>query len=90
VASRQGHASTPAPETPSRTAKHDNSFKPELRLPEELLKELREATLALNREVISAIIERIESQAPDTAKALQKLMDDFQMGQIYDLLESIK
>jgi signal transduction histidine kinase/CheY-like chemotaxis protein len=59
-------------------------------LPEELLGGLREATLTLNREAIFAIIERIEPQAPDTAKALQKLMDDFQMGQIYDLLESIK
>jgi hypothetical protein len=59
-------------------------------LPEELLKELREATLALNREVISAIIERIESQAPDTAKGLETLMDNFQAGQIRYLLEEVE
>lgn len=58
-------------------------------LPVELLEELRKATLTLNRDAISTIIERIEPQAPDTARALQKLVDDFQIGQIRDLLESI-
>ena len=58
-------------------------------LPVELLEELREATLTLNRDAISTIIERIEPQGPDTARALQKLVDDFQIGQIRDLHESI-
>jgi CheY-like chemotaxis protein len=58
-------------------------------LPEELLKELREAILGLNREATFAIIERIEPQAPDTARALQELAVNFQMGRICDLLESV-
>jgi hypothetical protein len=32
------------------------------------------------------VIERIEPQAPDTAKGLQELMNNFQMGRIRDLL----
>ena len=47
-------------------------------LPPELLQELREATLALDREAIFAVIERIEPLAPDTAKGLRILMDNFQ------------
>jgi CheY-like chemotaxis protein len=54
-------------------------------LPAELLKELREATKSLNSEAIAAVIERIEALDPDTAKGLQTLMDDFQIGRIYDL-----
>ena len=59
-------------------------------LPEELLQELRQATLSLNREAISAVIDRIEPLAPDTAKGLRALLDDFQIGRIRDLLEEIK
>jgi len=40
-------------------------------LPPELLQELRQATLALNREAISAVIERIQPMAPDTARGLR-------------------
>ena len=55
-------------------------------LPAELLQELREATKSLNSEAITAVIKRIEPLDPDTAKGLQTLMDDFQIGRIYDLL----
>jgi CheY-like chemotaxis protein len=55
-------------------------------LPEELLRELREATLELDREAISVVIERVELVAPDTAKGLRALLDDYQIGQIRDLL----
>ena len=55
-------------------------------LPPGLLLELREATLALDREAIFAIIERVEQLAPDTARGLQACMDNFQLGLISDLL----
>ena len=55
-------------------------------LPPELLQELRDSTLRLDREAIFAIIERIEPLAPDTAKGLRILMDNFQTGLISDLL----
>jgi CheY-like chemotaxis protein/anti-sigma regulatory factor (Ser/Thr protein kinase) len=62
-------------------------------LPAELLQKLRGATLALmslNIDAISAVIERIEPLAPDTAKGLRTLLDDFQMGQLRELLEKEK
>jgi predicted ATPase/signal transduction histidine kinase/CheY-like chemotaxis protein len=55
-------------------------------LPGELLLELREATLALDREAIFAIIERVAPLSPDTAKGLQVYMNNFQLGLISDLL----
>ena len=55
-------------------------------LPGELLQELRQTTLALKREAIFAVIERIEPLAPDTAEGLRILMDNFQVGLIRDLL----
>ena len=58
-------------------------------LPPDLLQELRETLLSLDREVISAVTERIESLAPDTAKGLRTLLDDFQIGRIRDLLGEI-
>ena len=59
-------------------------------LPEELLKELRQATLALNREAISEVIDRIEPLAPDAVKGLRILLDDFQIGRIRDLLGQVQ
>lgn len=56
-------------------------------LPAELLQELREATLSLNTEAITAAIERIEPLAPDTALGLRTLLDDLQMGRIEELIE---
>jgi len=55
-------------------------------LPGELLEELRHATLVLDRAAIAALIERIEARAPDTAKGLQRLVDDFQFERIRELL----
>jgi predicted ATPase/signal transduction histidine kinase/CheY-like chemotaxis protein len=55
-------------------------------LPPDLLRELHKATLVLNRETILAVIERIEPLAPDTAKGLETLMDNFQVGLIRNLL----
>ncbi len=55
-------------------------------LPPHLLQELRETSMSLDSEAISAVIKRIEPLAPDTAKDLQTLMDDFQIGRIHDLL----
>jgi CheY-like chemotaxis protein len=61
---------------------------PEMRvgLPPDLLQELRDSVLMLNSKAIFAVIERIEPLAPDTAKGLQKLMDNFQTGLIRDFL----
>jgi len=55
-------------------------------LPPDLIQELRDSTLTLDREEIFAVIERIEPQAPNTAKGLLTLMDNFQIGWIHDLL----
>ena len=58
-------------------------------LPVDILDELREATLTLNRETVLAIIERIRPQAPDTASGLQALIGNFQMGRIGELLSAV-
>jgi len=55
-------------------------------LPPELLQELREATLTLDRQAIIAVIEGIEPVSLDTAKGLRTLADNFQLGLICDLL----
>jgi sulfur transfer protein SufE len=55
-------------------------------LPPELNQELRQTVLALDREAIFAVIERIEALSPDTAKGLRILMDNFQTGLIGELL----
>ena len=57
-------------------------------LPPELRQELAETTLALNREATLEVIERIEEQAPDTARGLRALVEGFQMGRIRELLGS--
>ncbi len=40
----------------------------------------------MDRAAMTVLIERIEAHAPDTAKGLKRLMDDFQFGRIRDLL----
>jgi hypothetical protein len=55
-------------------------------LPGELLQELREATLTLNREASLEVIARIAEHAPDTANGLQTLINNFQVGLIRDVL----
>jgi CheY-like chemotaxis protein len=56
-------------------------------LPPEWLRDLRQAIQVLDREAIYAIIERIEPVAADTGAGLRSLINNFQMGQIGDLLE---
>jgi CheY-like chemotaxis protein/anti-sigma regulatory factor (Ser/Thr protein kinase) len=71
----------PAPEeTPKLTEKMLSE------IPPELISELRQATLVLDRKTMAGLIERIGAHAPDTAKALQRLVDDFQFERIKDLL----
>ncbi len=55
-------------------------------LPPELLQELSQATLALDREATLEVIERIEEHAPETGASLSALVGNFQMGRIRDLL----
>jgi CheY-like chemotaxis protein len=59
-------------------------------LPEELLHELREATMALNREAALEIITRIADQAPEVAAGLKDLVDNYQMTELRDLLGEVK
>ena len=55
-------------------------------LPGELLKDLRETTLALNREASLEVISIIAVEAPDVATGLKELVDNYQMDQLRDLL----
>ena len=55
-------------------------------LPSEMLQELRETTLALDREATLEVIARFEDQSPQVAMGLRVLVDNFQMGRIQELL----
>jgi signal transduction histidine kinase/CheY-like chemotaxis protein len=55
-------------------------------LPRELLQELRESTLALNREAALEMISHIGDHAPEVATGLKELVDNYQMVQLRDLL----
>jgi CheY-like chemotaxis protein len=55
-------------------------------LPPELLQELRQTTLVLDREATLEVIERIEEHAPETAAGLRALVHSFQMGRFRELL----
>ena len=59
-------------------------------LPDELLQELREATLALNREAALEVIARIADQAPEVAAGLKELVDNYQMVELRDLLGEVE
>jgi signal transduction histidine kinase/ligand-binding sensor domain-containing protein/FixJ family two-component response regulator len=59
-------------------------------LPADVLQDLRETTLALDREATLQVIAGIEDQAPDTAAGLRQLVGDFQMGRIQDLLAGLE
>jgi hypothetical protein len=54
-----------------------------------LLQELRETSLSLDVEAISAVIQRIEPLAPDTAKSLRVFLNNFEIDLIHDLLGEI-
>jgi PAS domain S-box-containing protein len=58
-------------------------------LPSALLQELRETTLALDSEAIYALIKRVESRAPDTARGLRVCMNNFQISRIRELLGAV-
>ena len=58
-------------------------------LPGELLQELREATLALNREVALEVIARMADRTPEVAAGLRELVDNFQMVELRDLLGEV-
>jgi signal transduction histidine kinase/CheY-like chemotaxis protein len=58
-------------------------------LPPELLQELRETTLALNREAALEVIAHIADQAPEVAAGLKELVDNYQMVELHDLLEDV-
>ena len=59
-------------------------------LPPDLLQNLDETTLVLNREAILEVIERIEAHAPDTAESLRALVQNFQIERIRELLGEVK
>jgi CheY-like chemotaxis protein/anti-sigma regulatory factor (Ser/Thr protein kinase) len=59
-------------------------------LPEGLLHELRETTLALNREAALEVIARIAENAPEVAAGLKGFVDNYQMVELRDLLEDLK
>jgi len=58
-------------------------------LPPEMLAELHQAALVLDKAVLAELIERIKAFAPDTAKGLQRLVDGFQFERIRDLLGDV-
>ena len=58
-------------------------------LPPELVAELHQATLMLDRAAMAALIERIKTHAPDTAKSLKRLVDGFQLERIRELLGDV-
>jgi len=59
-------------------------------LPEGLLHELWESTLALNREAALEVIARISDRAPEVAAGLKEIVDNYQMAELQDLLEDIR
>jgi signal transduction histidine kinase/CheY-like chemotaxis protein len=58
-------------------------------LPGELLHELGEATLALDREAALEITSSIADQAPEVAAGLKVLLDNYKMTKLRDLLEEV-
>jgi signal transduction histidine kinase/ABC-type amino acid transport substrate-binding protein/DNA-binding response OmpR family regulator len=55
-------------------------------LPEELLQELRQKTLTLNREAALEVIARIADSASEVATGLKEFVDNFQMAELQKLL----
>jgi CheY-like chemotaxis protein/two-component sensor histidine kinase len=56
-------------------------------LPPELLQELRQTTLVADRGATLEVIGRIEEYAPETATKLQKLVENYQIGRVRELLK---
>ena len=55
-------------------------------LPEELLQELRQKALTLNREAALEVIARFADSAPEVATGLKELVDNYQMAELQELL----
>ena len=58
-------------------------------IPGELLAELGEATLLLNRSAMSEVVTRIAEHAPEAAAMLQRMIEQFQLGRVRDLLADL-
>jgi len=59
-------------------------------LPDELLQELRELIMALDREAVLEVLPRIVDQAPEVSAGLKGLVDNYQMGKLRNLLGEVK
>jgi CheY-like chemotaxis protein len=59
-------------------------------LPGEWLQELRETTLALNKEAALEVIVGVADRAPEVAAGLRQLGDNYQMAELLDLLEELE
>jgi hypothetical protein len=59
-------------------------------LPPELLKDLRERTLLLDREAILEVIDRIEEHAADTAEQQRARAQNFQINRIREVLKEME
>ena len=58
-------------------------------IPGELLAELGEATLLLNRNAMSEVVVRIAEHAPEAAAMLQGMIEQLQLGRVRDLLAEL-
>jgi len=58
-------------------------------LPQDMLEDLDQTTLVANRTVILEVIERIAEQAPETAKHLRVLVQNFEIERIRELLAEV-
>ena len=58
-------------------------------IPGELLAELGEATLLLNRSAMSEVVTRIAEHAPEAAAMLQRMIEQLQLGRVRDLLADL-
>ena len=59
-------------------------------LPSELRQDLSEAALVLDMEAIANVIQRIRALAPETARCLQTLVQDFQLDRVRRLLNETR
>ena len=59
-------------------------------LPEDVRAELHESSLKADWETISQVIGRVKPLAPETAKGLQILLDDFRIARIHELMSRVQ
>jgi signal transduction histidine kinase/DNA-binding response OmpR family regulator/streptogramin lyase len=75
---------------PASTQRADLTAEMLAEIPPELLQELHQTTLVLNREQTLEVIERIGEHAPEIAEGLQTLVREYQIGRIRDLLGELE